>query len=185
MDFRIFRGRLQKSKLIRFKTNLYDQKALGTQMFKMGSHYPFGYLKHKLWPKEGPQILFDSRSLKFKNLPDLLVCRWCATYHQKVLNKGYNFDLDLTSIGGFHKKLWASKVTEVPILGILGLSGISKLPIWESQDKMTFGSSPVARHKEYYKGEGGDFSQVQVVMSFVSTCLFVVCSCTKGAPTMH
>jgi hypothetical protein len=22
-------------------------------MFKMGSHDPFGYLKHKLWPKEG------------------------------------------------------------------------------------------------------------------------------------
>jgi hypothetical protein len=22
-------------------------------MFKMGSHYSFGYLKHKLWPKEG------------------------------------------------------------------------------------------------------------------------------------
>jgi len=23
-------------------------------MSKMGSHDPFGYLKHKLWPKEGP-----------------------------------------------------------------------------------------------------------------------------------
>jgi hypothetical protein len=22
-------------------------------MFKMGSHDPFGHLKHKLWPKEG------------------------------------------------------------------------------------------------------------------------------------
>jgi hypothetical protein len=22
-------------------------------MFNMGSHDPFGYLKHKLWPKEG------------------------------------------------------------------------------------------------------------------------------------
>jgi hypothetical protein len=25
-------------------------------MFKMGLHYPFGYLNHKLWPKEGPII---------------------------------------------------------------------------------------------------------------------------------
>jgi hypothetical protein len=25
-------------------------------MFKMGSHDPFGYLKHKLWPKEGPGV---------------------------------------------------------------------------------------------------------------------------------
>ncbi len=25
-------------------------------MFKMGSHDPFGYLKHKLWPKEGLEV---------------------------------------------------------------------------------------------------------------------------------
>jgi len=25
-------------------------------MFKMGSNDPFGYLKHKLWPKEGLRI---------------------------------------------------------------------------------------------------------------------------------
>jgi hypothetical protein len=25
-------------------------------MFKMGLHDPFGYLKHKLWPKEGPKV---------------------------------------------------------------------------------------------------------------------------------
>jgi hypothetical protein len=25
-------------------------------MNKMGSHDPFGYLKHKLWPKEGPAV---------------------------------------------------------------------------------------------------------------------------------
>jgi hypothetical protein len=25
-------------------------------MSKMGSHDPFGHLKHKLWPKEGPGI---------------------------------------------------------------------------------------------------------------------------------
>jgi hypothetical protein len=25
-------------------------------MFKMGLHDPFGHMKHKLWPKEGPGI---------------------------------------------------------------------------------------------------------------------------------
>jgi hypothetical protein len=25
-------------------------------MFKMGLHDPFGYLKHKLWPKVGPGV---------------------------------------------------------------------------------------------------------------------------------
>jgi hypothetical protein len=25
-------------------------------MSEMGSHDPFGYLTHKLWPKEGPRV---------------------------------------------------------------------------------------------------------------------------------
>jgi hypothetical protein len=29
-------------------------------MFKMGSYDPFGYLKHKLWPKEGSRITLIS-----------------------------------------------------------------------------------------------------------------------------
>jgi len=57
----------------------------------------------------------------------------CATYHWKVIDEGYNFDLNLISIKGFHKKLWPSKVPEVLILRVLGLA------IWEFQDKMTFG----------------------------------------------
>jgi len=35
---------------------LYQWKDLGMQIFKMGSHDPFGYLKHKLWPKKGPEV---------------------------------------------------------------------------------------------------------------------------------
>jgi hypothetical protein len=61
------------------------------------------------------------------------MCKWHGTYHWKNLNKGYNFALDLTSIEGMHKKLWASKVVGVPI------SGISGLPTWEPWDKMTVG----------------------------------------------
>jgi hypothetical protein len=102
-------------------------------MFKMGSHDPFGYLKHKLWPKEGQ---FDSRPLKVRNRPDLLACRWRATYLWKALNEGYNFVSYLISIRGLHKKLWASKVARDPI------SGISGLPTWESRNKMTFGCKP-------------------------------------------
>jgi hypothetical protein len=45
---------------------------------------------------------------------------WRARYLLKALDKGYNFALDLISIEGLHKKLWASKVAEVPILRILG-----------------------------------------------------------------
>jgi len=34
------------------KSSLHPWKALGMQMSKMGSHDPFGHLKHKLWLKE-------------------------------------------------------------------------------------------------------------------------------------
>jgi hypothetical protein len=59
-----------------------------------------------------------------------------VSYCWKVLNVGCNFTSDLASIGGLHKKLWASKVAGIRILKILGL------PIWESWDKMIFGCMP-------------------------------------------
>ncbi len=86
----------------------------------MSSHDPFEYLKHKLWPKEGPGIKLP---LKVKNRPNFLVCRWCATCCWKALDEGYNFSLDLTLIGNLHTKLWAPKVAEIPTLGI------SRLPL--------------------------------------------------------
>ncbi len=83
---------------------------------KMGSHITFEYLKHKLWSKKGREskCQFDSWPLKIKNRPNLLMCKWCATYRWKALNESSNFTLDLTSIGGLDKKLWTSKVARVP-----------------------------------------------------------------------
>jgi len=43
----------------------------------------------------------------------------------------------------------------------------------------------VARHREYYKGEGGDFPQVQAVVSLMNLCLLVGRMCTKSALIMH
>jgi hypothetical protein len=82
-------------------------------MSQMGSHDPIEYLKHNLWPKEEP--------LKVRNRLNLDSCRWRTTYHWKVLNEGYNVSSNLTTIGGPHKKLWASKVMRVLILRILEL----------------------------------------------------------------
>jgi hypothetical protein len=56
MDFRILKGWLQGSKLIALMNLLYHWKVVETWMSKMGSHDPFGYLKHKLWSKEGSRI---------------------------------------------------------------------------------------------------------------------------------
>ncbi len=95
------------------------------------STYVFDYLQHlsttyflismfHLHHNLQQNCQFDSRPLEVKNRLDLLVFMWRARYLLKALDKGYNFALDLISIEGLHKKLWASKVAEVPILRILG-----------------------------------------------------------------
>jgi hypothetical protein len=105
---------------------------------------------------------FDFRPLKVRNRPNFLACRWRATYHWKNLNKGYNFVLDLISIGGLHIKLWGPKVARVPTLAILGFS------LGSLGTKSYLDVGLVERHKEYYKGEGGGFPQVQAMMNLVS-----------------
>ncbi len=61
-----------------------------------------------------------------------------------------------------------------PILGIL------KFPLGNPWTKWHLGASPMDRHRVYYKGEGGGFPQVLVMVSFVSSCLPVVHPCTKS-----
>ncbi len=46
-----------------------------------------------------------AESLKVKNRPDYLACRWRAKYCWKALDENYNFASDLMSIGGLHTKL--------------------------------------------------------------------------------
>jgi len=147
----------------------------------MNSHDLFGHLKHKLWPKEGPEsnCQFDFWLLNIGNYLDFFVCRWCGTYCWKTLNKVYNFVLNLIWIKGLHTKLWASKVMEVPILGI------SRFPLGSPETKWHLGVSHVARHREYYKGEDGGFPQVRAVVSLVSLCLHVAHPCTKSVRTTH
>jgi hypothetical protein len=43
----------------------------------------------------------------------------------------------------------------------------------------------MANHKEYYKEEGGAFSQVRAVVSLMNPCVPVAYSCIKSVPTMH
>jgi len=55
---------------------------------------------------------------------------------------------------------------------------------WDSQvgsleTKWHLGVGLVARHGEYYKGEGGDFPQVQAMVSLMNLCLPVIRPCTK------
>jgi hypothetical protein len=43
----------------------------------------------------------------------------------------------------------------------------------------------MAKHKYYYKGEGGGFPQIQAMVNFMSQCLLVARLCIKSAPTTH
>jgi hypothetical protein len=121
----------------------------------------------------------NSRPLEVGNCPDFLAFRWHATYCSKALDKWYNFALDLISIGGLHTKLWPHKVVGVPTLGISGL------PLGSPKTKWHLSDGLVARHRVYYKGEGGGFPQVQARVSLVSSNLHVVCLSTKSVSTMH
>jgi hypothetical protein len=60
-----------------------------------------------------------------------------------------------------------------------------KTPIWESQDKSHLDVGLMESHKVYYKGEGGGFPQVWVVVNLVSLSLPMACPNTKSAQTMH
>jgi hypothetical protein len=153
-------------------------------MSKMDLHDPFGHLKHKLWPKEGPGVKLAVwlPTTKVRNRPDFLAWRWCATYRWKSFNEGYNFALDLISIKGLHTKLWGPKVgivVGVPTLGILGLS------IGSLGTKCHLDVGLVERHRVHYKGEGGGFPQVWAVMSLMNPNLPMARLSTKSAPTMH
>jgi hypothetical protein len=74
-------------------------------------------------------------------------------------------------IGGLHTKVHAPKVAGVPTLGISGL------PLGSPKTKCHLDVDPMARHRVYYKGEGGGFPQVRVL---VSSSLHVVCPSTKS-----
>jgi len=102
-----------------------------------------------------------------------------VTYGWEVLDEGYNFALSLISIRGLKTKLWAPKLARVPI------SGISRLSLGSPGTKCHLDVGLVERHKIYYKGEGGGFPQVWVVVSFVSPSLPMAHPSTKSALAMH
>jgi hypothetical protein len=143
-------------------------------MSKMGSHDPFEHLNTSYGQKKGQESnwQFDSQPLKVKNHPNFLRCRWHAMYHWKALDEGYNFASNFISIKGLHTKLWAQSCGSPNF-------GNFETPTWDLGTKWHLGAAPIAKHKVYYKAEGGGFPQVRAMVSLVSLCLLMVRSCTK------
>ncbi len=71
------------------------------------------------------------------------------------------------------------KVVGVPILGI------SRLLIGSFKTKCHLGAGPIGKCRIYYKGEGGGFPQVWVVVGLVSPSLHMVHLNTKNVLAMH
>jgi hypothetical protein len=107
---------------------------------------------------------FDSRSQKVRNRPDLLSCRWCATYRWKDLNESYNFALNRIAIQGLLAKLWGFKVARVPF------GAISRLPFGSPGKNSHLDVGSMESCRVYYKGEGGGLPQVWAVASLVCPC---------------
>jgi len=143
----------------------------------MGSHDTFKYLKHKLWPKEGPWVKVPIwlSLIKSQKSPWNRCVQVVVTYHWKALDKGYNISLDLTSIGDLKKIIMAFQNEKSPNFENFG----------SPKTKWHLDVAPMANHKEYYKGDGVSFPQVRVVMSVMNLCMLVARSCTKSAPTTH
>jgi hypothetical protein len=64
---------------------------------------------------------FDSWPLKVGNQPLHDICRRSAIRHWKALEESYNFGLDLTTIRGWSKEIWVSKVSRVQPGTVSGL----------------------------------------------------------------
>jgi len=127
-------------------------------MSKMGSHDPFAYLEHKLWPKERQEIKLAIWfvTIKSQESPQFPCVQVACHIFSKDLDESYNFASDFTSIEGLHTKLWASKVTRALILGI------SRLSFGSLGTKWHLGASPVTKQWKYYKGEGGGFPKFKL-----------------------
>jgi hypothetical protein len=61
--FKLSKGDCRGQNSMAWGVFLYQWKALKTWISKMGSHRPFGHLKHKLWPKERSGVKFGSLAL--------------------------------------------------------------------------------------------------------------------------
>jgi len=144
-------------------------------MSKMASHDPFEYLKHKLWPKEGPKVKAPIWLPTIKSWES--PWNMCMQVACHVFLERSRQGLQLALI--FTRNYGPPKCREFQFW-----------EFWDSQlgspmTKWHLDVAPMANHREYYKGEGCGFPQVWVMVNLVSVCMLVVRPCTKNALTMH
>jgi hypothetical protein len=151
-------------------------------MSEMGSHDPFGYLKHKLWPKEGlgvklPIWLPITKSQESPSLSYVQVaCHIFLESYQRGLKLCFRPHLNQRSknkVMGLQSP-WNpnfGKFRNSP-LGVLGQNDICMLVPWPGI-------------KYIIRGKVVASPQVRLMVNLVSLCLLVARPCTKNAPTLH
>jgi hypothetical protein len=135
-------------------------------MSEMGSHEPFGHLKHKLWPKEGLGVKLTiwfpiTESQESTLFP-------CVQVACNIPLKTSWQRLQLFLRPHFNRrstcKVMGPKVARVPIL-----------PNGSPGTKCHLDVGFVKRHRIYYKGEDGSFPQVRAMVNLVSpSCPWLV-----------
>jgi hypothetical protein len=138
----------------------------------MGTHGPFGHLKHKLWPKEGPRgiklaIWFSTtKSQESFRFPCVqVVCDISLENSQRGLQICFKRHFNQRST----YKIMGPQSHGSPSCGNFG----------SPETKWHLGVSPMVKHRVYYKEEGGGFLQVRAMVSLMNPCLLVPRPCTK------
>jgi hypothetical protein len=138
-------------------------------MSKMGSHDPFGHLKHKLWPKEGLIVklaiwLPTTKIQESSRFPHVqVICDIPLASFQQGLQLCFRPHLNRRS---------ARKIMNPQSCESLGT-------------KCHLDVGLVERYRVYYKGEGGGFPKVQAMVSHMNPSLPMARPSTKNAPTIH
>ncbi len=152
-------------------------------MSKMGLHDPFGHFKHKLWPKEKSiiNLAIWLPTTKSRKSPWFLCVQVLCDIPLESSWQGIQLccrpHLDQRST----HKVMRPQIAKDPTSGISGLG----FPLGSPRIKWHLGAGPMARHRVFYKGEGGGFPQVRAVVSLVSPSLPMVRPSTKSIQTMH
>jgi hypothetical protein len=167
VDSQNFRERLQGSNLnVLYKVLYIIEKLLKRRCLKWARIARLDIWNTSYGQKKGQEsnCQFDSRPQKVGNRPNLLSCRGRVTYRWKALDESYNFASDRIAIRGLLAMLWGPKVAGIPF------GAISGLPLGSPGKNSHLDVASVESCKVYYKGEGGGFPQVQVVVSLVCPC---------------
>jgi hypothetical protein len=131
----------------------------------MGSHDSFGHLKHKLWPKERPRfkLAIWLPTIKSQESTCIPCVQVACDIPLESSRQGLQFCFKLHFNQRFTHKVMGPQSCESPNFGNFG---IPILGVLEKKCHLDVGL--VEKHRVYYKGEGGDFPQVQAVVSLVS-----------------